>query len=129
EWVSWLRQILATRLAMLVRSFMGTRRRDVRLEHDLGRALDRSSQCLDEALAARSGSPSHQAARREQPVLLAQALARLPPDYRDVIVVRHVEGMPCPQVARGVGRSLDGVKSLWARALARLRRLVKGLDS
>jgi RNA polymerase sigma-70 factor (ECF subfamily) len=129
EWVCWLRQILATRLAMLVRSFLGTRRRDVRLEHDLARALDHSSQCLDQALAARSGSPSHQAASREQAVLLAQALERLPPDYRDVIVWRHLEGMTFPEVARQMGRSLDSVKNLWARALARLRGLAKGLDA
>jgi RNA polymerase sigma-70 factor (ECF subfamily) len=35
ELVGWLRQILASRLAKLLRHYYGTRRRDIRLERDL----------------------------------------------------------------------------------------------
>ena len=35
EFAAWLRQILAGRLAMLVRRYLGTQRRDVRLEREL----------------------------------------------------------------------------------------------
>ena len=38
-------------------------------------------------------SPSQQASRREQAVLLADALEQLPEDYREVIVLRHLEGL------------------------------------
>src|SRR5205809_7920171 len=47
ELVSWLRQILAACLAMLVRHYYGTQRRDVRLECALTVELDRSSRVLD----------------------------------------------------------------------------------
>lgn len=122
ELVSWLRQILATNLANHVRRFHGTKRRDPRLERDLEAELDKSSQNLDRGFAARQSSPSQQAARREQAVLLAQALEQLPADYREVIILRHLEGLSFPEVARRMDRTLDSVDKLWARALGRLRR-------
>jgi RNA polymerase sigma-70 factor, ECF subfamily len=124
EFVSWLRQILAANLAMLLRRYLGTQRRDVRLERELARELDQSSRVLDQGLVAGSGSPSQQAVRREQAVLLADALGQLPESYREVIILRHLEGMSFPEVARRLGRSADSVKNLWARALGQLRRIL-----
>ena len=54
-------------------------------------------------------------------MLLADALARLPSAYREVLVLRELEGLSFPEVARQMGRSVDSVKKLWARALAQLR--------
>jgi RNA polymerase sigma-70 factor (ECF subfamily) len=124
ELVGWLRQILAGVLANIVRRFYRTRRRDVRLERELANDLDRSSQVLEQSLAAPGSTPSQRAARREQVVLLAEALERLPDDYREVIILHHLEGLKFPEVARRMGRSIDSVKNLWARGLAQLRRLV-----
>jgi RNA polymerase sigma-70 factor (ECF subfamily) len=118
--VAWLRQILVTNLANLVRHY-GTKRRDVRLERELAVGVDQSSRVLDRGLIAMQSSPSQQAARREQSVLLANALERLPEHYRDIMILRHLEGLTFPEVARRTGRSLDSVKKLWARALAQLR--------
>jgi RNA polymerase sigma-70 factor, ECF subfamily len=122
ELVSWLRQILAGVLANLVRRFCRTRQRDVRLERELADELDRSSRVLNQSLAAPGSTPSQRAARREQVVLLAEALERLPDDYREVIILHHLEGLNFPEVARRMGRSIDSVKNLWARGLAQLRR-------
>src|SRR5690242_19278700 len=85
ELVSWLRQILAARLAMLVRHYFGTQRRNAGLERELAEDLDHSSEQFGQALIASGTSPSQGAARRERAVLLADALARLPEDYRRVI--------------------------------------------
>jgi RNA polymerase sigma-70 factor (ECF subfamily) len=126
EWVGWLRQILAASLAHLVRHYYGTQRRDVRLERDLVDELSQSSRLLDQRLAAPQSTPSHQAARREQAVLLADALQQLPDAYREVIILSHLEGLSFPEVARRMGRTVDSVKNLWARALARLRHTVGG---
>jgi RNA polymerase sigma-70 factor (ECF subfamily) len=125
ELVSWLRQILAGVVANLLRRYYGTQRRNVRLERELADDLARSSQALAGGLAARQSSPSERAARREQAVLLADALGRLPAAYQEVIVLSHLEGLAFPEVARRMGRSLDSVKNLWARALARLRRALR----
>jgi RNA polymerase sigma-70 factor (ECF subfamily) len=124
ELAGWLRRILATNLANQVARYCGTRRRNVRLERELAAELDHSSRVLNRGLAAKQSSPSHQAARSEQAVLLADALEQLPEDYRQVLVLRHLEEQSFPEVARHMGRTLDSVKNLWARALARLRQIL-----
>jgi RNA polymerase sigma-70 factor (ECF subfamily) len=121
--VSWLRQILAGKVAYLLRRYLGTQGRDVRLEQELSVGLDNSSRLLGVELVASLSSPSQQAARREQAVLLAQALERLPEDYREVIVLRHLEGLRFPEISERMGRSLDSVQKLWLRGLARLRQV------
>jgi RNA polymerase sigma-70 factor, ECF subfamily len=122
ELVSWLRHILADVVGKLVRRYFGTQRRDIRLERELAAELEQSSQAMGQALAARQSSPSHRAIHREQAVLLADALQQLPAAYREVIILTHLEGLGFPEVAQRMGRSLDSVKNLWARAVARLRR-------
>jgi RNA polymerase sigma-70 factor (ECF subfamily) len=126
QFVAWLRQILAANLGNLLRRYLGTQGRDVRLERELVTGVDESSRRLDAALVAPQSSPSQQAVRREQAVLLADALARLPEDYREVLVLRHLQGLTFPEVAGRMGRSLDSVEKLWVRALAKLRQTVGG---
>ncbi|HTU91106.1 MAG TPA: sigma-70 family RNA polymerase sigma factor [Gemmataceae bacterium] len=126
EFLGWLRQILACVLANLVRHYQGTQRRDVRLERQLTVELDQSSHALDRGLIAEQSSPSQQAVRREQAALLAEALARLPEPWRDLLVLRHLEGLTFPEVARRLGRTVDSVKKQWPRALASLRRVMEG---
>jgi RNA polymerase sigma-70 factor (ECF subfamily) len=127
ELAAWLRRVLASNLTDFARRFAGCRR-DVLLERQVEHELDRSSRALDGALVARGSSPSQKAARRERAVRLADALERLPADYREVLVLRHLEGLSFPEAARRLGRSLDGVKNLWARALRRLRAALGGDD-
>lgn len=122
EFAAWLRQILAGCLAHLVRRYCGTQARDIRLERTLEQEMDQSSRAIDRGLVAEQSSPSQRASRREQAVLLADALERLPQDYREVIILRHLEGLTFPEVAARMGRSLDSVEKLWVRALPRLRR-------
>jgi RNA polymerase sigma-70 factor (ECF subfamily) len=122
ELAAWLRQILAGCLAHLVRRYCGTQARDVRLERTLEDELDQSSRAIDRGLIAAQSTPSQRSSRREQAVLLADALDRLPPDYREVIILRHLEGLSFPEVAARMGRSVDSVEKLWVRALPRLRR-------
>jgi RNA polymerase sigma-70 factor (ECF subfamily) len=122
ELTAWLRQILASRLAKLLRRYCGTGRRDLRLERELADELDASSRALDRALVAPHSSPSQRAERKEQAVLLAAKLAALSADYREVVILRHLAGLSFPEVARRMGRSVDSVKKLWIRALGQLRR-------
>ncbi len=128
ELLQWLRKILAARLSKLVRRFYGTQRRNVRLERELDEDLDRSS-CAVGALAAPQSSPSKQAARREEALRLADALDRLPGDYREVIVLRQLEELSFPQVAERMQRSVGSVKQLWMRALVALRRVLGGEEN
>jgi RNA polymerase sigma-70 factor, ECF subfamily len=128
EVAAWLRQILAGVLANLVRRYFGTQGRDVRLERRLAGELDRSSVALDRGLADPGPTPSRLAVGRERAVLLADALARLPADYQEVIVLRHLEDRPFGEVAARMGRTEDAVQKLWVRALARLRKALDAED-
>ncbi len=124
ELTAWLRRILASCLAHLVRRYFGTQARDIRLERILEDEIDRSSWAIDRGLIAPASSPSQSVSRREQAVLLADALGQLPTDYREVIILRHLEGLTFPEVATRMGRSIDSVEKLWVRALPRLRKVL-----
>lgn len=119
--LAWLRRILATRTAKLVRHYGGTKARDVDLERTLELELDSSSDVLGRGLIASGASPSESATRREQTLLLADAIDRLPADYREVILLRQLEGLPFADVAGRMGRTVDAVQKLWVRALDALR--------
>ena len=129
EFVNWLRRILATNLAQLVRRYLGTKRRDLRLERELAVELDQSSRLLDGGLVAprkSPSSPSRHAIRREEAVRLADALGQLPEHYREVMVLHHLEGLTLSEVARRMQRTDDSVEKLWARGLIQLRRILGG---
>ena len=66
--------------------------------------LDRSSLAIQQQLADSIASPSAHAVRREQAVLLADALARLPADYREVFILRNLEQVPVDEIAARMGR-------------------------
>lgn len=126
EWSAWLRRILAGHIALLLRHYLGTKARDINLECELQAQIDQSSIMLDQGLLANHSTPSQHASRREQSVLLAEALAKLPEDYREVIILRHVESLSFPEVAGRMKRSEDSVQKLWVRALANLKRTLGG---
>jgi RNA polymerase sigma-70 factor (ECF subfamily) len=125
EFLMWVRRMIGSIMANQVRHFLGTKCRDLRLERALVEELDRSSRALNRNLVAAQSTPSQQAVRREQAVLLADALQGLPEDYREVIILRQLEGLSFPEVARRLGRTEDSVKNVWLRALARLRRTLE----
>lgn len=121
ELLAWLRQILAHVLAHEIRRYHGTQQRDVDREVSLEEALAQSSQRLGNVLAMSGSSPSAMAVEREQELLLADVLAKLPADHREVIILRNLEGLSHEEVARRMGRNVGAVRMLWVRALARLR--------
>lgn len=126
ELLGWLRQILAHVLAHEIRRYRGTAQRDLDREVSLEAALAQSSQRLGEMLADSGPSPSVRAADREQEVLLADVLAKLPDDYREVIILRNLEGLSHEEVARRMGRGTGAVRMLWVRALSKLRTALSG---
>lgn len=124
ELVDWLRQILASKLVDLARRYLSTRRRDVRLERQFVEEVDGSAAALGMALAQAGSSPSEAAVRRERAVLLADAIKSLPADYGEVIILRHLEGLSLSDVAARMDRTLDSVKKLWVRGIAKLRGIL-----
>jgi RNA polymerase sigma-70 factor (ECF subfamily) len=123
EFLAWLRQVLANAIRHEARRFTGTAARDAAREESLDRELEQSSARLGAGLIADDSSPSAGAERAEARLELAALLARLPEEYRDVLVLRNLEGLSHEEVAERMGRSVAAVRMLWVRALARLRAL------
>ena len=123
--IAWLRQILANNLADLARRYHVAGARQVGREQSLEEALLASSAALDRLLAGQGASPSESAERRELAVVLADALAELRGDQREVVVLRSLDERSWDEVARRMGRSVGAVRMLWARALKRLRPLIE----
>jgi RNA polymerase sigma-70 factor (ECF subfamily) len=122
ELAAWLRQILARVLLHERRRFGGAQRRDLGREVSLEQALAESSRRLGDLLAAPDTSPSERAGRHELELRLADAMAKLPADYAEVILLRNIEGLTHDEIARRMGRGSGAVRMLWVRALARLRQ-------
>lgn len=123
ERLAWLRAILANALAAAARHYEADMR-DLARERSLEADLDLSSSRLDGLLAADQTSPSEGAARSEELLRLARALARLPEDQRRVVELHHLKGMPVAETARLVARSRAAVVGLLFRGLKKLRELL-----
>ena len=123
ELMVWLRRSLVRNLADQVRRNK-TRKRNWQRQESLEELLDRSSAEVERALAAGISTPSARAAAREQGALLADALARLPEDYREVIILRNLEHLKFEEVAKRMRRSSGAVRMLWVRALEQLNQML-----
>jgi RNA polymerase sigma-70 factor (ECF subfamily) len=131
ELLGWLRRILVHNLARLVERQVRAQKRNVRREVSLEeclKTLEKSAAKVEAALLCQGSSPSAQAQRRELAAILADQLAKLPVSYREVIVLRNLEGLTFDDVARRMGRTSGAVRILWMRALERLRQLLKKED-
>ena len=120
ELAGWLRQILARTLADMVRRYRADARQ-VDRERPLEQAFSGSSRVIDGLLAASGTSPTQAAQRRELGVLLADALAELGADHRQVIMLRNLQELDWDEVAQAMNRSTSAVRMLWTRALKELR--------
>ena len=118
ELTAWLRQILVRTVANQAK-YHRRQGRDYRKAESLEAMLDRSSTAIHRALASPNPSPSEHAVQREQAVLLADALAKLPADYREVFILRNLEHIPFDEIAVRMNRS-PGRRVLWKRAMDRL---------
>lgn len=132
EFLAWLQRILASQLAHLYEKHVLAEKRDVRREvslDEVGAKLERSTARLASVLADNAPSPSSHAQQHERAVLLADELAELPPDYRQVLLLRNLEGMSFGEVAKHMQRSPGAVRMLWLRAVDKLRQQLtdKGL--
>lgn len=123
ELLGWLRRILAHNLYNEARRF-ATMQRDAGREVPLDQiraGLDQSSVMLARQVAGGGPTPPQDAARREEAVRVAEALARLPDDYQQVLLLRVFDDLSADEAAARMGRTAGAVRMLQMRALAALR--------
>src|SRR5262245_45044258 len=128
EFVAWLRRIVVNNILRVVEQHVLAEKRDVRREvslEEIGRRLEQSTVRLETLLAVQTESPSGCAARREDEIRIADTLAQLPTDYRDVIVLRNIEGLSFEEVALRMERSAGAVRMLWLRGLKKMRENIE----
>jgi len=82
---------------------------------------------LNEAWIAHGDSPSRYLLNSEATAYLQQALQRLTPEQRDVILLRFIAQMRTPEVAGILNKTTGAIKALQHRALATLRRELETL--
>jgi RNA polymerase sigma-70 factor (ECF subfamily) len=122
----WLRQIAWNRLVDLHRRHILARHRSVDREIQLDPQIDeQSAMRLAEILLARDPAPAARMLRDELRQRVHAAIARLRPEYREVLVLRQIEQMPVADISVVLGIPDGTVKSRHFRALAELKSLLE----
>jgi RNA polymerase sigma-70 factor (ECF subfamily) len=93
---------------------------DAPMENDEGETF-----CLADALAANDASPYELAARRQMRDRVANALRTLPEAFREVVVLREIEGFGYEEIAEMLQVNLGTVKSRLTRGRAALREALQ----
>ncbi len=120
ELLGWLRTILVHTLHRSFAANIKVGKRDIRRERSIEELSDQmnlSAQRLAIALPANSPSPSAALQNHERDLEFANQLSRLKPDYREVILLRVVQGLSFEEIAQQMDRSCGAVRMLWLRAL------------
>jgi RNA polymerase sigma-70 factor, ECF subfamily len=131
EFLAWLRQILINCLHHAVDTHVRAKMRDVRREisvEQASAALDRSVCNFAQVLADRGPSPSAPMQQRERAIAFADQLAKLRPQYRDVIVLRNLQGLSFEEVADRMNRKPSTVRMLWLRAIEKLKQVYEPIE-
>jgi len=114
---AWLRHIVLNHLKDLVDK-MTAQKANV----DLEVALEFSSVRLDALLVADHSSPSQKAANNEEMARLAEALAKLPANQQEVVILNRLHGLKLEEVAARLGLTLGATAGLLRRGMEALVR-------
>ncbi|MBI3468872.1 MAG: sigma-70 family RNA polymerase sigma factor [Planctomycetes bacterium] len=117
EFTAWLRQIVLHTAGRTIRDHLATGKRAVGREQPVG------SDAFAGLTAGSSSSPSAQAIRHEEADRMAEGLARLPDEMREVLLARHMDGLGHAAIAKRMGKTEAAVRMLYTRAVRRLREL------
>lgn len=123
----WLRLVVGQRLADVHREHLAGKRnagREVGLNRG-GPGTD--SACLAACLLGNLSSPSQVAQRNETLVLLEEALERMDPLDREVLVLRHFEELSNTETAELLNIQPAAASKRYVRALARLKQILESI--
>ena len=128
QFYPWLRQLAWDELARLHRDHIRTKRRSVsREEGDWQGVADESMMQLADRLATQQLGPGSRLVRKELRARVQTALTQLPPQDREVLVLRFLEQLNTADTAAALGISESAVKSRQFRAVERLGKLLSDL--
>ncbi len=114
---------VSTWLYTIARSFCLKKRRTSKFAPERVESLEAQSEASAE-VADQRRSPEEDASARQTRQLLDGAIAELDPMYREVLILRDVEGLPAAEVAEILGLTVEAVKSRLHRARVAVREKV-----
>lgn len=116
---------VSTWLYTIARSFCIKKRRRSKFAPEVEESLDAHAPGEEaRQLADPARGADESLAGRQIEVALEQAIGALDPMYREVLVLRDVEGLSAPEVAEVMGLSVEAVKSRLHRARVAVREAV-----
>lgn len=119
---------VSTWLYTIARSFCIKKRRRSKFAPEQEESLEaREPGEAARQIADPARPPDETLAGRQIEVALEQAIASLDPMYREVLVLRDVEGLTAPEVGEVMGLSVEAVKSRLHRARVAVRAAVAPL--
>ena len=124
ELLKWLHTILLNHLRDQI-AYEKAGPRNFELEQALPEVVAESSARIDQWLAANQSSPSEQAVRHEQELRLAAALAQLPEDQRDAVILQKLMKASVAEIASQMKRSEKAVAGLLRRGMQKLGKILK----
>ena len=121
----WLRQIARDHVIDAHRRHRASQARSVDREQGVGRgSADRSSLDLANQLRDPELTPAAASLRRELEARFRDAIDRMNPDDREIILLRHFERMTNGEAARALGLSEPACGMRHLRALRKLRAIL-----
>jgi RNA polymerase sigma-70 factor, ECF subfamily len=118
---------VSTWLYTIARSFCVKKRRRSKFAPEQEESLDAKPDGEARQVADPSRAPDELVAGRQVEMALEQAIGSLQPMYREVLLLRDVEGLSAPEVAEVLGLSVEAVKSRLHRARVMVRESVAPL--
>jgi RNA polymerase sigma-70 factor (ECF subfamily) len=121
---TWIYRIALHEMSNQRRWWSRHKRQELTIDAPLS-SEDGESMCLADTLMAGDASPFEQAARSETRQRVEAALRELPDAYREVVVLREIEGFGYEEIAEILNVNLGTVKSRLTRGRAALRECLK----
>ncbi len=115
---------VSTWLYTIARSFCIKKRRRSKFAPAEEASLDDDSATEARQVADEARGPDESLAGRQIEAALEQAIGNLAPMYREVLVLRDVEGLTAPEVAEVLSLTIEAVKSRLHRARVAVREAV-----
>lgn len=122
ERMAWLKVILKRSINRQQERLLGTQKRDMRREVSADISVDDASQRIERFAVDTATHPDAAAEKAEQIIRVTSVLDSLPPDYRQVLMLRHFEDLEHEAIAEQMNRSPAAVRMLWIRALKALKQ-------
>jgi RNA polymerase sigma-70 factor (ECF subfamily) len=114
---------ISTWLYTIARSFCLKKRRTSKFAPERIESLEAQGEASAEVADGRR-TPEEDASARQTRQVLDAAIAELDPMYREVLVLRDIEGLPAAEVAEILGLTVEAVKSRLHRARVAVRERV-----